>query len=338
MNGRMPGGMRRSIERIRERRNRGRVPGSRGEQIRRRLRRSLDGDIFPKPILKIISPADTITLLNFICGIGAVMFSGQGGDGLRIAMVLILMGLIFDGLDGPIARKFGSSHNFGKWLDSLADSVTFAIAPAFLIYNAFYPFEGSIFSSAQSILSVLAALFIVLLGILRLARFSLSGFRFKHFIGIPTPMMAMVAVGMVSFDLWSGRIGWEIDYVTSGDQVLIPAFLFLSSFLMVSDIMYRKYRGKLMILAAMIVLLMIFTLLMGSENPELGMTGTLIFTAAALGYMFSPLVHDPKHIWGASRRMKDELLLAEDESEGTAIDELIDDSERCTDHEIDDLF
>ncbi len=334
----MPGGMKRSLDRIRERRDQRRVHGSRSEQIRRRLRRSLDGDIFPKPILKIISPADTITLLNFICGIGAVMFSGQGGDGLRIAMLLILTGLIFDGLDGPIARKFGSSHNFGKWLDSMADSVTFAIAPAFLIYNAFYPFNGNIFSSAQSILSVLAALSIVLLGILRLARFSLSGFRFKHFIGIPTPMMAMVVVALVSFDLWSVRIGWDIDHITSGDQVIIPAFIFLSSFLMVSDIMYRKYRGKLMILAGLIVFLMIFTLLMGSNNPELGMTGAMIFTVAALGYMLSPLIHDPKHIWGASRRMKDELLLAEDEAEGTAIDELIDDNERCTDHEIDDLF
>jgi len=305
--------------------------------IREQLKRPFKGDlsrIRPKPILKIISPADVITLLNFACGIAAIMYSIQKGDGYRIAMILILMGIIFDGLDGPVARKFGSSHNFGIWLDSIADSVTFCIAPAFLVYNLFYPFNGSVFSSPLSTITVLSSFSIAILGILRLARFSLSNHRFKHFLGLPTPAMAMLVVSASSLYHWAVEMGIGVSYFSKGEPLFVPILLFLISFAMVSDIMYRKYRGRILVFTGLLVMGMIITLLLGPVDNAAGMTGSILFTAASVLYLITPVIHDPKNIWGASKRMEDEYLT----EEASPIDGLIDDDERWVEHEIDEMF
>ena len=257
----------------------------------------------------MISLADMITIGNFICGLLAIMFAFERGDGFRVAMLLILFGSILDGLDGPAARRWGSSHKFGKWLDSIADSMTFCIAPSLLVYNMFFDFQTNVLSSFQNVLVVVASLSIVILGILRLARFSLTGFRWKDFVGLPTPAMAIVVVSFGSFGFFGDKAGLEIPGITAGVPFLIPTLLLVFSWTMIFDVKYRKPRGKGMIIGGLALLFMMFCLIMGRWYPGIGLIGGATFTLASLIYLFSPLGERSEGIWGASRRFRDEELI-----------------------------
>jgi CDP-diacylglycerol--serine O-phosphatidyltransferase len=255
----------------------------------------------PKPILKLISPADMITLMNFLCGVFAVMSSVDGGDGLRKAMYLIALGMIFDGLDGPVARRYGTSHRFGVWLDSLADAVTFCIAPAILVYNLFKDPSGVFFGSIQDFIAITSSVGIALLGILRLARFSFYAHKWKDFIGLPTPAMALIIVCISSSYYWSTEMGIEIDYVTSGTTIVLPIVFFLIALTMVADLRYRKYRGKIMILQGLVIIMFISSLGIGLYYPIVGLTAGITFSGVSLLYLISPFANRPDRIWGASK-------------------------------------
>ena len=257
----------------------------------------------------MISLADMITLGNFICGMMAIMFAFERGDGFRIAMLLILFGVILDGLDGPAARRWGSSHNFGKWLDSIADSMTFCIAPSLLVYNIFFDFNETVLSSFQNVLTVVASVSLALLGILRLARFSLTGFRWKDFVGLPTPAMALMVISMGSLWFFSSEVGLEIPGFTDGVQFSIPVLLFVFSWSMVFDIRYVKIRGRLVMFGGVLLLVMMISLVAGGYYPGIGLAGGLVFTLASLTYLFSPLADRSEGIWGASRRFREEEIM-----------------------------
>ncbi|MBN1390478.1 MAG: CDP-alcohol phosphatidyltransferase family protein [Candidatus Thermoplasmatota archaeon] len=271
------------------------------ERLPRRLTRKQRQDRVPKPILKLISPADIFTLMNFLCGVLAVMNSVDGGDGFRKAMYLIVLGMLFDGLDGPIARKFGSSHRFGVWLDSLADAATFCIAPAILVYNMFKDPSGSLFVSWQGFVAILSSVCLAMLGILRLARFSFYAHKWKDFIGLPTPAMALIVVCISACYYWSVKLEIEIEYLTSGQTVVLPLLFLFLSFTMVADLRYRKFRGKIMYLEGTVLLLLIVSLLVGFEDPVIGLTGSLAVSLIAFMYLITPLFGGRGRIWGASK-------------------------------------
>ena len=120
-------------------------------------------------ILKYISLADFITVLNALIGFLAIMYVI---DKLFInAFILILFAIILDGLDGLLARMTGPKHTFGIFLDAIADTVSFCFAPAVLLYGLFYDPAQTSFTSWVNLLTVLATFFVAGLGILRLARF-----------------------------------------------------------------------------------------------------------------------------------------------------------------------
>jgi CDP-diacylglycerol--serine O-phosphatidyltransferase len=304
-----------------ERSRRRRLPSGRG--LRDRVRSSMPRNGYirsrmrrgqrqpqvrsPLPLLKLISPADLITLMNFICGVLAVMASVNGGEGYRIAMFLILLGIVFDGLDGPVARRFGSSHNFGMWLDSIADAMTFCIAPGILVYNMFKQPGLTDGNTIYNVLVIISSLSIAILGILRLARFSLSQHDWKDFIGLPTPALAMMVVSLTSLYYWSVEIGIETNWYTTGKPVIVPVLVLILSFAMVSDVLFRKYRGKVLAVAGFFLLVMMISLLFGVHVPEIGLMGSILFTAASFGYLISPIQQGPTKIWGAKRRLLDEF-------------------------------
>lgn len=271
------------------------------ESIPRRLGRRPRKDLIPKPILKLISPADIFTLMNFLCGVLAVMNSVDGGDGFRKAMYLIVMGMIFDGLDGPVARRYGSSHKFGVWLDSLADAVTFCIAPAILVYNMFKDPSGSLFASCQGFIAIISSVSLATLGILRLARFSFYAHKWKDFIGLPTPAMALIVVCLAGCFYWSVELGIEIEYVTTGHTIALPLAIMMISFMMVADLRYRKFRGGIMYLQGFIMIMLIASLLLGSSRPLIGLTGSIAITLPSLLYLIMPLFGGPGRVWGASK-------------------------------------
>ncbi|MFC0024419.1 CDP-diacylglycerol--serine O-phosphatidyltransferase [Neobacillus cucumis] len=117
------------------------------------------------------------TLANLFFGFLSVMSSAEGD--YKNAAILILIGMMLDSMDGRIARMLRVESELGKELDSLADIVTFGVAPAMMAYYSY-------FSSFGIIGMAVAGLF-PLFGAYRLARFNINAVKssLKYFSGVP---------------------------------------------------------------------------------------------------------------------------------------------------------
>jgi len=132
---------------------------------------------------------NTITSLNLFSGCMAVVFA-MGGHSLE-ALGFICLGAFFDFFDGMSARLLGVQSPVGKELDSLADLITFGMAPATILY--FYLkhlYLGPVLSDFSFYIPLLAYL-ITVFSALRLAIFNLDERQTEEFIGIPTPANAL---------------------------------------------------------------------------------------------------------------------------------------------------
>ena len=127
--------------------------------------------------VKIIIP-NMITSGSIFCGVSSLILTAN--QHLVPAAILIFCASFFDLMDGRVARTLGGGSAFGEELDSLADVVSFGVAPAFLIYCAYI-------SPAFGILGPLAASFFALCGALRLARFNVTHVPTGPFQGLPIP-------------------------------------------------------------------------------------------------------------------------------------------------------
>ena len=105
---------------------------------------------------------NTFTALNMACGFSAILFSFNGK--FYNACLALILGAIFDLVDGRLARLTGTQSTFGEQFDSLSDLVCFGVAPAFLVYNCFFSEIGK--------LGLVVSFFYLLCGALRLARFN----------------------------------------------------------------------------------------------------------------------------------------------------------------------
>ncbi|MFQ5753407.1 MAG: CDP-diacylglycerol--serine O-phosphatidyltransferase, partial [bacterium] len=163
------------------------------------------------------------TMLNLFFGFFAIVNALQSK--FVTASWMIIIAAIWDTIDGKIARKTHAYSEFGIQFDSLADVVSFGVAPSILIHQVFFYKLGA----PGIILSFLPLLF----GTIRLARFNinLDGFEKENFSGLPIPAMAVTLSTYVIFnyDLWEG-LKFEL--------FLIPLVLFLS-IIMVSNVEYE---------------------------------------------------------------------------------------------------
>lgn len=173
------------------------------------------------------------TLANGICGFSAIVVAATFAHPTAVlwSAALILLAMVFDGLDGRIARTIGVTSNIGANLDSLCDAVSFGLAPAFLLYSLLNHQVPSALVWAVGALYVGCAIF-------RLARFNVettdqSEDGHLWFSGMPSTMAALVvALGALVFYLTAG-LAWApvISYV-------IVAAVALSAVLMVSRIRF----------------------------------------------------------------------------------------------------
>ena len=204
-------------------------------------------DSRPKPfsMIRDFHFADWFTLANAICGTGAVLTGMtylQTGDVSRIyvASAAILAALVFDVLDGRIARWRQTSSALGRELDSLADVISFGVAPAVLAYAC----------GMQGFLDRIVLAYFVACGVSRLARYNvtaeaLSGGTGKvtHFEGTPIPT-SIVLVGMLALAASMGAIGdglWLGDVEIAGFRLHWLALVFaVSGSLMISRIRIPK--------------------------------------------------------------------------------------------------
>ena len=178
---------------------------------------------------------NTITSLNLLSGCLAILMVFQGD--LHLASMFILIAAVLDFFDGFAARLLNAYSELGKQLDSLADLISFGLAPAFILYNmmnsslqldGFYPgiswFYGFL---------LLSPFLIAIFSALRLAKFNIDTRQTTSFIGLPTPANAML---IASFPVlvWLGS-STLFNQVMMNQYVLLGVIL-LQSFLLVSPI------------------------------------------------------------------------------------------------------
>jgi CDP-diacylglycerol--serine O-phosphatidyltransferase len=165
-----------------------------------------------------------ITMLNLVAGFFSILMSVQ--EKYEYAVWLIFLALILDSLDGHVARIFGNETEFGRELDSLADAVSFVVAPCMLVTKAFF--------MNSSVALLLVVVFYLCSGIFRLARFNVNPTHGGCFEGLPTPAAALtLMMTMLAFhkNFWIER---------SFSLISVVFLMTALGFLMVSDIPYPK--------------------------------------------------------------------------------------------------
>lgn len=186
-----------------------------------------------------------LTTAGLFSGFYAVVMSMN--NHFESAAIAIFIAMIFDGLDGRVARITNTQSDFGAEYDSMADMVSFGMAPALVAYNYGLAELGKV--------GWLAAFIYVAGAALRLARFNTQvGIADKRFFqGLASPAAAALVAGMV----WVG-----VDYNINGNDygLLVALFTGLSGILMVSNFKYNSFKevdwhGKVPFVAILVVLL-----------------------------------------------------------------------------------
>ena len=189
-----------------------------------------------------------LTLGNGACGFGAITFAAKVGpevtttESLYISALLIFAAMVFDALDGPVARISKQTSDFGAQLDSLCDAISFGVAPGFLMlkYSDAFP---------PRIQWVIAVLY-MMCAVLRLARFNVSTATTNdhdNFAGLPSPAAAGMVASLVVInprldqmsrpemsENWRQAGEWLTQITTYG----LPIVTFAVACLMVSRIRY----------------------------------------------------------------------------------------------------
>ena len=170
---------------------------------------------------------NTITCCNLISGCIAIAYAFSGK--IEISFTWIIIGAVFDFFDGMSARLLKVSSPIGKELDSLADIVTFGVAPSTILFSKLgimsYP---SLLESLRGILPFIAYI-MAAFSALRLAKFNLDERQTLGFIGLPTPANAL---------FWGSLLIGLGKIIDSSPLmcIFIIVGIFISSWLMVSEI------------------------------------------------------------------------------------------------------
>ncbi len=139
--------------------------------------------------------ANLATLANALLGLGAILYVLAGNA--IWAMLLVVCGIGFDGLDGMLARRAGGPPSpVGRVLDSVADAVTFGLAPAFLV--AVHTEHAALWAPYRGY-ALLAAVLVGSLALARLVYFTARGWRHPDFVGASTPQNALAVVVLLLF-------------------------------------------------------------------------------------------------------------------------------------------
>lgn len=194
------------------------------------------------------------TALNLACGFVAMIHSFKG-DFYKAAMFIVL-GAVFDSVDGRVARMTGTQSSFGEQFDSMSDLVSFGIAPAILFYFRFLPEAGR--------LGLVVTFLYMLCGALRLARFNANIDRVKsdYFQGLPIPGAASAITGLVLISLNFPQVG-EV-------RGLMMIYIAFYALLMISSIPFPSFKNSAFVRThkkqmLMVILLVICSLFIWEE-------------------------------------------------------------------------
>lgn len=179
-----------------------------------------------------------ITCCNLICG--CIATYGAFHHSYQFAFLFILLGALFDFFDGKSARAFGVSGRMGLELDSLADCITFGMAPSAMIFTLFNHVAYPSFMGDEFFFRVMpfTAFLMAAFSALRLAKFNIDERQHTEFIGMPTPANAI---------FWGALISSCEDWLTSPRFNALFLFLFMILFcwLLVCEVPMFAFKGRL---------------------------------------------------------------------------------------------
>jgi CDP-diacylglycerol--serine O-phosphatidyltransferase len=180
-----------------------------------------------KEKLRVTAPS-MFTAANMACGFSAVPLAFN--DHSHWAAALMTLAIVMDICDGAVARLVGATSPFGVQLDSLADLISFGLAPAVLVYTRVLP-EWPVVAWFAAYLWLACAAF-------RLARFNFTidpTADKRYFVGMPSPGAAAVVIATV--------IALDRPELAVGPRILLPAVIsVVPALLMVSTIRFRSFR------------------------------------------------------------------------------------------------
>ncbi len=250
-----------------------------------------------------------LTIGNLLSGVYAIV--AVYNDDYTRSAVAILLALILDGLDGAVARLTSSQSDFGVQLDSLADLVSFGVAPAILSYAwAIKPYTqiGWLFGSI-----IPTALF-VSSGAFRLARFNVQTriLDKRYFVGLPIPAAAAVIASFVLFMRESpSLVLFQRELLSHRlTSALMVVIVYALSFLMVSRLRYRSLKGieiKKRQPFALLIGLTLVVLIIASEPSMVAFSFFSLYALSGVVRTLPPIkrrVPEPmEHATGAEGRM-----------------------------------
>lgn len=265
-------------------------------------------------ILRLIKLPDLLSVLNALLGFAAILFVLAGvnvsENAIKNALVLILVAAVVDGLDGMVARKVEYSP-LGKYLDSLADMISFGVAPAIIIYALLRNYlHVYAYASAYTHVTLALCGAYVISGMLRLARFNAKSFFQKESFTKETRFsfstgFLLEKEKVSSNDFEGFPITWSAIFLASFMLVfieldLLPFYPYsylliglmgILCFLMTSRIRYRNIRDKRLGIPVGIVFFTLFFFYISSLQfiyPALA-----VVTLTTL-YILSPLLYVKK--------------------------------------------
>jgi len=282
--------------------------------------RRTERDVTTAGILQLIKLPDVLSVLNALLGFSAILLVLGGVSvterALKNALVLILLAAVVDGLDGIVARTLQKSP-LGTYLDSLADMISFGLAPAIVVYVLIKDYLAVTSPRVEVVLAFCGAY--VICGMLRLARFNAKAFlcgalphdpaspvrAYKEsfiketgssfstgillkkeeltnsdFVGFPITGSATFLASVILMSI-------ELELLRSSNALFLVGLIGLLCLLMISRIRYRNLRDKRIVIPLGVVFFALFCLYLLSSKFIYLIIAVVTLTAV---YICSPFI------------------------------------------------
>lgn len=171
---------------------------------------------------------NTITSLNLLSGCFAVIYALNGD--FKTAMLFIIIAAVCDFMDGFAARLLKAYSPMGKELDSLADMVSFGVAPAMIMFR---------FQVEANFLIYLPLLIAVFSG-LRLAKFNIDTRQSENFIGLATPSCALICCSLI----YASQIYEPLANLLIAESYIIPMISLILCYLLICEVPMFSFKFK----------------------------------------------------------------------------------------------
>jgi CDP-diacylglycerol--serine O-phosphatidyltransferase len=248
----------------------------------------------PKNNFKIVSDKkarmllpNALTLINVCIGLSSIKFALDAK--FELSIIAIIFAAIFDALDGRVARLLKGTSLVGKELDSLADLISFGVAPAFIMY----------FWSLNNLgkFGWLLTMIYVVCVALRLARFNVSSnsgpsWKDDYFEGVPSPAGGILVIMPLILSLS------EINLVKINYDIVVPVFFILISFLLISKVPTFAFKKitipRRMTIFALFGIVLFFGLLLIYTFKALVICGLIYISLIPMGYFSYQKIYKQK--------------------------------------------